>query len=71
MMSTVAESICCREIKAMLEAVQAEGSAEGSAECIASHPGFQAVCLDEWVLKVAYSAYKQHQGNTHPQDNNQ
>ena len=27
--------------------------------CITQHPGFQSVCLDPWVLQVAWLAYKQ------------
>lgn len=27
--------------------------------CITSHPGFQSVCLDPWVLETVYYAYRQ------------
>ncbi|XP_062580834.1 uncharacterized protein LOC134242727 [Saccostrea cucullata] len=30
--------------------------------CITSHPGFQSVCLDPWVLETAYYAYRQDWG---------
>jgi hypothetical protein len=28
-------------------------------QCITNHPGFQKVCLDPYVLKVAYYQYRQ------------
>ena len=28
-------------------------------KCITDHPGFQSVCLNQWVLQVAWLAYKQ------------
>ena len=28
-------------------------------KCITDHPGFQSVCLNPWVLQVAWLAYKQ------------
>ena len=27
--------------------------------CITQHPGFQAVCLNRWVLQTAWYQYKQ------------
>lgn len=37
--------------------------------CITQHPGFQAVCLNRWVLQTAWYQYKQqyHQPYEGPQ----
>jgi hypothetical protein len=31
--------------------------------CITQHPGFRVICLEPWVLRVAYLEYKQHHGH--------
>ena len=57
-MPTVDESVCCREITVVADrSDQEEASQDG---CITHHPAFQSVCLDEWVLEVAYLAFQQH-----------
>ncbi|XP_071810726.1 uncharacterized protein [Apostichopus japonicus] len=33
-----------------------------SAACITLHPGFEAVCLNPWVLQIAYYVYRQQYG---------
>ena len=47
------ENICCQEIdvvkKKNIEAVEVE-QLEEPPGCIVYHPGFQAVCLNVWVL---------------------
>ena len=30
--------------------------------CMTEHPGFEAVCLNEYVLETAYYSYRQHHG---------
>ncbi|KAJ4944140.1 hypothetical protein JOQ06_024078 [Pogonophryne albipinna] len=57
-LETVQECVCCREL-AKVQALN--GNHEGS--CITQHPGFEAVCLNEYVLDVAYSYYKQNHGH--------
>ena len=55
------ESICyCQEQN--LEAVAVE-QLEEPPGCIVYHPGFQAVCLNVWVLQTAWLQYKQQYGS--------
>ena len=63
-MSTVAESVCCRQIKEVTGKCQ-EVTKFGFGEvpkCITEHPGFPAVCLDVWNLQAVYKDYRQHYG---------
>ena len=54
--------ICCQEIEAvqnkLIEAVTS-GECEEQPQCITQHPGFHAVCINRWVLQVAWYQYKQ------------
>ena len=56
------ECVCCSEIDCVVaknnEAVEAEGLNEPLV-CITQHPGFNAVCLNHWVLQTAWYQYKQ------------
>ena len=63
-MDRVEESVCCQEIKevkwkneqvAQVEQLEIPG-------CITDNPGFQAVCLNQWVLQAAWSQYRQEYG---------
>ena len=38
---------------------------ETGALCITEHEGFDAVCLNRWVLQTAYFQYRQQYGNHH------
>lgn len=58
-MPKVEESNCCNEVKAVMAKMEEE-NLEG---CITTHPGFQSVCLDRWVLQTAYLHYKQDYGH--------
>ncbi|XP_068684488.1 uncharacterized protein [Montipora foliosa] len=61
------ENICCREIEEIqrknLEAVEIEHLG-APPDCIVQHPGFQAVCLNHWVLQAAWLQYKQQYGTS-------
>ena len=54
--------ICCHEIEAVqnknIEAVTS-GECEEQPQCITQHPGFHPVCINRWVLQVAWYQYKQ------------
>ena len=56
------ECICCKEIPKVcdknVEAVE-QHETEEVPICITQHPGFQAVCLNRWVLQTAWYQYKQ------------
>lgn len=60
------ESVCCLEISACVgmneEAAQVEKIPV--MECITDNPGFQAVCLNYWVLQVAWKHYRQQYGTS-------
>ena len=59
-----AENICFQEVDVVkcknLEAVEVENMEEPP-KCIVEHPGFQAICLNYWVLQAAWQ-YKQQYG---------
>ena len=54
--------ICCQEIEAvqnkLIEAVTS-GECQKQPQCITQHPGFHVVCINRWVLQVAWYQYKQ------------
>lgn len=56
------ECTCCSEFSQFCdknrEAVETGEVAEAPV-CITQHPGFQAVCLNRWVLQTAWYQYKQ------------
>ena len=51
------ECVCCKEIPQMVNKITIE-----EVGCITLHPGFQSVCLNQWVLEAAYYSYRQHYG---------
>ena len=58
-MSRMHECVCCcdvPEIRSKIEAFDA------SLVCITEHPGFTAICLNEWAVQVAYYHHKQESG---------
>ena len=62
------ECTCCSEFPQMCdknrEAVGMGEVAEAPV-CITHHPGFQAVCLNRWVLQTAWYQYKQQYSQSH------
>ena len=63
-MDRIEESVCCQEITevkwkneegAQVEQIKIPG-------CITDNPGFQAVCLNQWVLQAAWNQYRQEYG---------
>ena len=58
-METVEESVCRREIPAVSRAI----AEESVHTCIVDHPGFRSGCLNAWILRIAYCAYRQHYMN--------
>jgi hypothetical protein len=58
------ESICCQEIPACVSINQEAAQIEEIPvpECITDNPAFQYLCLNYWVLRVAWSDYRQHYG---------
>lgn len=59
-MGTSAECICCKEISSVVAKIGEANDSDVS--CIIEHPGFEAVCLNVWVLQAAYFQYRQHHG---------
>lgn len=55
------ENICCQEIDEVknknVEAIAVE-ELQAEPICIVQHPGFEAVCLNVWVLQTAWLQYK-------------
>jgi len=56
-MPTGAECVCCCEIARVVDKLEGTG-----APCITEHEGFNAVCLNIWVLQTAFYQYKQQYG---------
>ena len=54
-MPSVEECICCCEIARVVAKLEDNG-----APCM--YKGFDAVCLNRWVLQTAYYQYKQQYG---------
>lgn len=54
-MPTTKETVCCRDVTQVNCIRQEE---EGDIGCIVDHPGFDAVCLNEHVLRAAYNCYR-------------
>ena len=58
------ESVCCQEVLACVSKNEEVAHVEQIAipACITDNPGFQAVCLNYWVLQAAWNQYKQQYG---------
>lgn len=65
-MPVVRESVCCKQIHQIVQKMDAYP--HGELDCITEHPGFQTVCLDEWVMETAYLHYRQQYGGQARQD---
>ena len=59
-MPTSIECVCCREMDEVVHKIK-ENDTE--VDCITSYEGFQAVCLNQWVLQAAYFAYRECYGS--------
>jgi hypothetical protein len=53
-MATLRESVCCHEIPEVAAVMKEEGVG-----CITDHPGFAAVCLNQYVLRTCYGWFNQ------------
>ena len=58
------ESVCCQEVPACVSINQESAEFEGIAipECITDNPVFLNICLNFWVLRLAWSQYRQQYG---------
>ncbi|KAK0131405.1 Serine/threonine-protein phosphatase 6 regulatory ankyrin repeat subunit A [Merluccius polli] len=61
-METVVESLCCREVSAFWSLVEELTPRPADVTCLTQHPGFDACCLNPFVLKIAYSHFRQDHG---------
>lgn len=62
-METGRECLCCKEVPKIIDKMN---QMDIPVKCITEHPGFEAVCLNVWVLQTAYFQYRQHYGSTTP-----
>ena len=53
------ECVCSRDVEKTLDKMQESDAEIG---CITDHEGFEAVCLNRWVLQAAYFSYRHHCG---------
>ena len=61
-MNSINECVCCQEIDKMVETCQSTvsvGDSDCPPHCITQHPGFQPVCFNKYVLRTAWTQYKQ------------
>ena len=65
-MPTPEESVCCMEIDAVSNKVASfmfeSDSGSVPVHCITEHEGFDAVCLNPWVLQTGFFSYRQRYG---------
>lgn len=66
-MPTARECLCCREIHKVIQVM--DENPELNCTCICEHPGFHALCLNPYVLQVAYYQYRQNYGERPEQGN--
>ncbi|XP_063398773.1 P2X purinoceptor 7-like [Mytilus trossulus] len=53
------ECICCQELRRVTEKME---ELTTPVSCITNHPGFEPVCLNQYVLETAYFQYRQQYG---------
>ena len=65
-MPTPVECICCMEIEAVSNKIASFASETDSnsvsIHCIIEHEGFDAVCLNPWVLQTGFFSYWERYG---------
>ena len=65
-MDRAEECVCCHEIPQVVNKnmeVFETDKLVTKPDCITDNPGFEAVCLNHWVLQVAWFHYKQGNNN--------
>ena len=60
--------MCCKEITATANKCETAGSDE-EITCITEHEGFDAVCLNVWILQAGFFSYRYHYGTRDIGDN--
>ncbi|ROI15892.1 hypothetical protein DPX16_3793 [Anabarilius grahami] len=60
-MATAEESQCCREVEAYWALVE-NVTPRLDVQCLTLHPGFEACCLNPYVLQIAYMHFRQEHG---------
>ncbi|CAM4571551.1 unnamed protein product [Leuciscus chuanchicus] len=64
-MATGPERLCCREVRQVMDKCS---KAHPQPECMTRHPGFEAVCLNPWVLQIEYASMLQYYGDYDQED---
>jgi len=67
-MGTHRECVCCRECEGTFNKLHDNIDyyrQDNMFDCITNLPGFQAICLNPFVLQVAWLSYKQHYTNAY------
>ncbi len=67
-MVTAEESQCCRELDAHWALVE-NVTPTLDVQCLALHPGFEACCLNPYVLQIAYMHFRLDYGPLQGRDN--
>ena len=70
LLENVPEAMCCQEIERCIESVCSDlvlQDVETPPCCVTLHPGFSAVCLEKWSLRLAACKYKTKDGHRYQQ----
>ena len=67
-MPTVTECVCCSEIDRVVDKME-ENTSE--IHCIIDHEGFDAVCLNLWVLQTAFHQFRHSHGSQIPAEDDE
>ena len=60
----ISECYCCQELEGCVESMSSElvlqdlAANEQKLKCITAHPGFNAICLQKWSLRLAAEKYR-------------
>ena len=62
-MPTATECVCCYEIDKVVQIIENNPI---RIRCITQHEGFNAVCLNRWVLQTSFYQFRQSHGSQIP-----
>ena len=67
-MNSINECVCCQEIDKMVDTCQSivsDGDSDCPPQCITQHPGYKPVCTNKYILRTAWTQYKQQYRNAY------
>ena len=69
LLANAQECRCCTEVEVCMPAISNSEVVEdvGHVSCVTNHPGFNAVCLSKWSLRLSGEKYKRKGGQRYHQ----